>query len=287
MPEQHAHSFGTSAYVTTADGRRLHYMSKGSVEPTVVFESGMGFSRSTWGLVQPVVGERVRAVVYDRAGLGKSDPDSASRTLSRLADDLGSLLDHLGGGPFILVGHSWGGPIVRAAAAADPSRIRGIVLADPSDENCDLYFAPSAAKWYAISRHLMPLLARLGLYRRLYGRLGLVQPEDVAADHHAEDFTMRAVRTMLAESATFLQDLALLRSHPPQLGALEVSVISGTLVAKSERRIRPAIVSAHQRSVDQMMNGTWVASPRSGHFVMFTEPQVIIDEIGKMLPGNP
>ncbi|MGC7367951.1 alpha/beta hydrolase, partial [Mycobacteroides abscessus subsp. abscessus] len=40
--------------MTTADGRALHYQVAGSGEPTVVFESGMGFSRTAWGLVQPL-----------------------------------------------------------------------------------------------------------------------------------------------------------------------------------------------------------------------------------------
>src|SRR5688572_5314863 len=87
--------------------------------------TGMGCTRSSWGLVQPRIAERVRAVVYDRAGLGRSHLDPAPRTLHRLAADFGALLDALGHGPFILVGHSWGGPIVRVAAAVNRSRIRG------------------------------------------------------------------------------------------------------------------------------------------------------------------
>ncbi|SHS49715.1 transmembrane protein [Mycobacteroides abscessus subsp. abscessus] len=72
-----SHTLGSSNYVTTADGRALHYQVAGSGEPTVVFESGMGFSRTAWGLVQPLVAQRLRSVVYDRANLGRSDDDPA------------------------------------------------------------------------------------------------------------------------------------------------------------------------------------------------------------------
>ncbi|KAA9395502.1 alpha/beta hydrolase [Kocuria coralli] len=129
------HPFGVSRFARTRDGRMLHYMQRGSGEPTVVFESGMGFSRSLWGLVQPVVAQRTRAVVYDRAGFGRSDDSPRRRTLPQLADDLSDLLDALGAGPFILVGHSWGGPIVRTLAARHDHSILGLVLVDPSDEH--------------------------------------------------------------------------------------------------------------------------------------------------------
>lgn len=208
------HSYGSSAFIHTRDGRKLHYMSKGDGHPIVVFESGMGFSRSAWGLVAPQVAEHTQSVVYDRSGLGRSEVDTEQRTLRRLTEDLSDLLTALGPGPFILVGHSWGGPVVRAAAAADLSRIRGLILVDPSDENCDLYFSALAKTSFAVNRWLLPWMARTGLYRKMGSKPGQVQPEDVARDHREEDFTVQAARTMAAESVAFLDDLASMRNTP-------------------------------------------------------------------------
>ncbi|MFQ6396119.1 alpha/beta fold hydrolase [Nocardia sp. KC 131] len=273
------HTFGTSAFAVTSDDRRLHYMVRGIGEPTVVFESGMGFSRSIWGLVQPSVAERVRTVVYDRAGTGRSDDDPQPRTLDRLAGDLDSVLRELGSGPFILVGHSWGGPIVRVAAAADPTRIQGLVLIDQSDENCELYFAPSAQKKNAVARVLIPLLARSGLYRLLGSRIGGAQPADVAADHHAEDFTVRAARTLLAEQDQFGAELWRLRQRPPALGALPVSVISGTKMPRLGHDTRTALTAAHRQTAAMSPNRRLVEAPGSGHLIMFSEPELIVEEI--------
>lgn len=280
------HSFGESHYLTLPDGRKLHYMTNGTGEPTVVFESGLGFSRSTWGLVQPLIAKHARAVVYDRAGTGRSDDDASPRTLKRIADDLLLLLDELGPGPFILVGHSWGGPIVRAAAAADPSRIRGIVLVDPSDENFEHYFTPGTAKQFAMSRWLYPPLARLGLYRMFGGKFGKGQPPDVYKDHLAEDFTPRAARTVVAEMNTFLNDMAELRNRSPELGELEVSLISGTKVSRQDRKIRLGVIQAHKKTVASLKRARWVEAAKSAHLVIFTEPDIIVGEIMGMLSVN-
>ncbi|MHA6480944.1 alpha/beta fold hydrolase [Paenibacillus sp. strain BS8-2] len=273
------HTYGSSSYLTLPDGRKLHYMSQGTGSPIVVFESGMGYSRSAWGLVQPRIAEQTQAVVYDRSGFGKSTPDTAPRTLGRMASDLGYLLDHLGQGPFILVGHSWGGQIVRAAAAANPSRIAALVLVDPSDEHFEQYFHPTTAKYFAFMRRILPFMARTGLYRSMSSKYGRVQPADVAADHVREDFTLQAARTSNAESLAFLDDLARVRARPPKLGSLPVTIISGTLITRAERKMRPAIMAAHQQTVDEHENGRWVQAPASGHMINFSEPGIIIEEI--------
>lgn len=277
------HTFGSSTYIQTKDGRNLHYMSRGTGKYTVVFESGMGVSRSSWGLVAPVIAKYARAVVYDRAGAGRSDADSSPRTLARMAEDLNELLAALGSGPFILVGHSWGGPIVRAAAAADPSRLRGLVLVDPSDEHLKLYFS-RLAKWgLSLNGVFIPFLARLGLYRFLGFKEFLTQPPDVTADHLREDYTVQAAQTVAAETKDFVQDMKWLREQPPRLDDLEVSIVSGTRPGKGERRIRPGIVAAHQETVSKLSNARWVEAPHSGHLVMFTDPEIIIDEILRMI----
>ncbi|MFS0726613.1 alpha/beta fold hydrolase [Paenibacillus sp. 1P07SE] len=282
MSGNNGHTYGISKYIATADGRKLHYMVNGSGEPTVVFESGMGASRSTWGLVQPAIARQVRAVVYDRAGFGKSDPDSQPRTLARLAEDLDTLLHALGRGPFILVGHSWGGPVVRTVAAADPSRIRGVVLVDPSDEHCEMYFRRSTKAYFRMTRPLYPLLARMGWYKRMGSGPGSVQPADVVRDHHSEDFTLRSARTASAELITFIDDLERFQSAPPDLGGLPLTIISGARTTGQERKVRPAVMAAHRQSAAQH-GGRLVEAPQSGHMVNYEQPEIIISEIGRML----
>ncbi|WNS45590.1 alpha/beta hydrolase [Paenibacillus sp. MMS20-IR301] len=285
MPDTSAHTLGNSHYATTADGRKLHYMENGSGPVTVVFESGMGMSRSAWGLVQPLVAAHTRAVVYDRAGSGRSTPDPASRTLARMADDLECLLSRLGDGPFILVGHSWGGPVIRTAAARRPSILRGLVLIDPTDEHCGEYFTEDSVKHFAKMNTLLPLLAGSGLYRLIGARPGRVLPADVYREQRREDFTRRAAKTMVAEGAAFLEDLRGLRNDPNQLDGIDIAVISGTLITRMEQKFRPALHEAHCKSAASFARGRLIEARKSGHMIMYTEPQLIADEIVRMLPA--
>ena len=97
--------------------RRMHIHVTGAGTPTVVFESGMGASCLSWTLVQPQVAQFARAVSYDRAGHGWSDPTRRPRTARQIAQELHTLLDATGvPGPYVLVGHSFGGYVNRAFA---------------------------------------------------------------------------------------------------------------------------------------------------------------------------
>ncbi|WP_205697662.1 alpha/beta fold hydrolase [Conexibacter sp. SYSU D00693] len=274
------HTFGESRHVTLADGRRLHAMVRGAGDVTVVLDAGMGLSRSSWGLVVPDVAEQARTVVYDRAGLGRSDRDPRPRTLEHLRDDLLALLAELGDGPFVLVGHSWGGPVVRTAAAAlGPGAVRGVVLVDQVDEHCDLYFEPSSRKRFTASARMVGPMARVGLYRLVGSRPGRHQPADVVADHRAEDFTPAAAAAMGAELDVFIDELEALRAAPPRLDGIPVSVITGTRPTRADRKVRSAIVAAHRRTAEVLPDARLVEAPGSAHLVPFTEPELVVREV--------
>ncbi|MBB6173552.1 pimeloyl-ACP methyl ester carboxylesterase [Nocardiopsis mwathae] len=282
------HCQGTAGSATTRDGRELFYMEcagpDGGGPATVVFESGLAASRSYWALVQPAVARSARAVVYDRSGLGRSAPDPERRDLARLADDLGDLLDHLGPGPFVLVGHSWGGLIARRAAAARPERIAGLVLVDPTDEACDLLFDRSVRRLEKVRYRAALVLAKLRLFGFLYRAMTDKLPLDAAADMRAEAFTVQVVRTMGAQQATVEADLTALRDDPPRIGDIPVTVISSTQRTPGmSATALEAITAAHVHRAQQFPRGRHVHARRSDHDVPTNEPAVIIDEVERVL----
>lgn len=292
------HTQGEPLLIPTRDGRRLFTMvlpgparngdlSENSAnKPTVVFEAGSAATRSTWALVQTKVASFARAVVYDRAGLGRSGPDPTGRTLDRMADDLNDLLDGLGAGPFILVGHSAGGPIVRLAASRRPDRIAGLVLVDPTDEAADVLFGPIFRIGEKVVISVESVLARLGLFERFFQNIGEVMPTDVREDLHREAFLPAVVTTQRQQARTFLTELRTWKAHPPRLPDVPVTVVSGGLAHGGDgmpRGIRAAANASGARRAAQSPQGRHVIARKSGHYIPLTEPELIAEEIRRII----
>src|SRR6266581_6918088 len=159
---------------------RMHIYVTGEGTPTVVFESGMGASCLSWTLVQPRVAQFSRAVSYDRAGHGWSDPPHGPRTARQIAQELHTLLDATGvPGPYVLVGHSFGGYVNRAFVHLYPNEVVGMVLVDsvhpaewenPTPEQVRMIEVGLRYSWIAA------WLARLGFVRFCLARLARGSP---------------------------------------------------------------------------------------------------------------
>lgn len=123
-------------------GRKLELLTRGQGSPTVVIEAGMGVpgvQDAAWRAVVEEISKSNRVCIYDRAGLGKSDPaPKLPRTSLDVANDLNALLNKGGiAGPFLLVGHSYGGIHVRMFASRYPEKVLGMVLVDAAHPDQD------------------------------------------------------------------------------------------------------------------------------------------------------
>ena len=99
----------------------------------------------TWTRVVDELSRSNRVVLYDRAGLGQSDPATKlPRTPLDVVADLDALLTRAAiPGPYLLVGHSFGGIHVRMFASRHPEKVAGMVLVDGSHPDQDQLWVSS------------------------------------------------------------------------------------------------------------------------------------------------
>lgn len=103
---------------------------------TVVFDAPSGEAGWNWFKVQPAVARRTRACVFDRAGLGFSDPAARPNTAENVVEDLHKLLAGAGvRPPYVLVGNSLGGADMQVYAYRYPTEVKGLVLVEPQHED--------------------------------------------------------------------------------------------------------------------------------------------------------
>lgn len=287
-----------------AGGRRLHVVTAGTGPPSVLLESGIAASSLSWAHVQPKVAAFARVCSYDRAGLGWSDSDPRPRTLANIVGDLEIVLEKTGlPPPYVLVGHSFGCFVVCAFAAKHPQRVTGMVLIDP----------PAASEWRQPSRRQARLLARgirLSYFGALMAHLGVVRgclslltggaprvpktlirglgPVATAKLHHLVDEVRKLppdVHPLVQEHwcqpkcfRAMADHLRVLREAANFVGGLG-ALPAVPLVVVSSGQLPAERIAEHRQLARLSAEGRHVVAARSGHWIQFDEPEVVVDAI--------
>jgi pimeloyl-ACP methyl ester carboxylesterase len=115
------------------DGRRLGLTCEGSGSPTVVLIGGLQrASDIVWPSAVDAIGPLTRICVFDRGGMGPSDPQPHSpQTAADVVADLHAALKAAGeAGPFVPVGFSVGGLFARLYASTYAVEVAGLILVE-------------------------------------------------------------------------------------------------------------------------------------------------------------
>jgi pimeloyl-ACP methyl ester carboxylesterase len=106
------------AYEITGDGRPL------------VMIAGRGQPAAWWhdGHVQRYVDAEYRVLTFDNRGMPPSDSPELPYHLDDFVGDAVALLDHVGEGPYVVVGHSMGSCIAQELAAHRPDLVDAVAL---------------------------------------------------------------------------------------------------------------------------------------------------------------
>lgn len=285
-------------------GHRLHILCQGSGDPTVVFESGLGDPAVIWAKIYPEIAKITRVCLYDRAGLGWSEPGSQPPAAASIVEDLHTLLSKAGiTGPCLLVGHSIGGIYVRLYAQRYPHQVCGMVLVDSSHEEQNVRAPQLFADFQ--QQATRTTLKQLALFKP-FANIGAfaLAPNRVPADPLLPHDTRATYQALAAKDATFLEtviaeekavdiSLAHMRAVPNStLGSMPLVVVSrGTSLLPPKTGLPPEIIQQVNRGWQQMQAelaalssaGQQIIAEQSGHYIHLEQPQLVIDAIKQVI----
>lgn len=280
-------------------GYRLHMHVEGEGTPTVILDSGAGGIGLAWELIRPAIAKVTRVVTYDRAGLGWSDPSPKSRKADVMAEELHAMLVNANiPAPYILVGHSLGGPVARQFAAKYPNEVAGLVMVDSAHEQQMKHFPEAMVKMANSMKGMMGVMksmGKLGIFALkpsliAIGDNGKLTKEVVAqmqgvmasSNSHAQALVAESESVYAAETqpVSTLGDLPLtVISH----GQLDANAVPPSLGQQVRDEYEAAWQKLQVEIVSLSTRGRRIVAERSGHNVIFDQPEIVIESILEMI----
>lgn len=274
-------------------GHRLHLISKGAGSPTVVVEQGAGAPSIFWWKIQDEIATFSRVCVYDRAGLGWSDPAPGARAVEDQAEELHTLLIAAGvPGPYLLVGHSYGGFIVRSFALSHREQVAGLVLVDVGEEG--VYSQPDVVATYSKFKFMARMLgwaAELGIFRIFHPTFlkasvsGLSEAtRQAAASVSLNPHSFFAASDDLASALECAASWSKLPPSAKALGGLPITVITHGQPFPPPFNVAEKYWDEGQRRLAKIFtNSTFIVAERSSHMIHDDEPELVVDAIRRIV----
>ena len=280
-------------------GYRLHMHIEGEGTPTIVFDSGAGGIGLTWELVRPAISKMTRVITYDRAGLGWSDASPKPRRADVIADELHTLLQNANvEGSFILVGHSLGGVVARQFAAKYPNEVAGLVMVDSAHEQQVKHFPEALVKMVNSMKGMMgvmKLMSKLGIFALKpdliqIGDNGNLSKELVANMQGVMASSSSHAEAMIAETesvfAAETQPVSTLGDLPMTVirhGQLDENAVPLSLGQQMRDNYEAAWQTLQAEIMSLSTQGRLIVAERSGHNIMFEQPEIIVESILEMV----
>ena len=243
-------------------GYKLYINCEGRVlkgVPVVVMDAGLGNSSESWLGIEPRVAEFARVCIYDRAGLGNSDPSIHTQTTTQIVLDLHNLLARARvSGPLVLVGHSLGGINSRLYASMYPKEVVGMVLVDSAHEE-------------------------------QFARMDALIPEEIKKQFPPDAFEIRSNEKIdftgnserRARLAAWHADIPLIvltaaNARPDPPGPL-------AFLAPKWEQIRQEL---QQDLVHRSPRGKQIIATKSGHVIHHDEPELVVSAIREVFDAT-
>jgi pimeloyl-ACP methyl ester carboxylesterase len=245
-----------SPTLVSVAGRQVEVVQMGKGSPTLVMESGGGETAALWDGILPELAKQTRVISYSRAGFGRSSASANPGSPQLSVSELHQLLQALGEkGPVVIAGHSWGGLLARLYASEFPEEVAGLVLIDGSHEAV-------FARWEAAK----PGLKLADSIRAKASQL----PANI------RDISEQYLRVQAAQRVEGMKPLP----------DFPLAVITGLKPCplESEWYCRdPKALEIwrqlHDEWAARSTSSLRIVSARTGHYVMYDQPQLIVDAV--------
>ena len=237
--------------------------------PLVLCIPGMGETRASFRHLAPGLAARgFRVAAMDLRGHGDSSTEFTSFDDEAAARDALAIIEHLGGGPTVVIGNSMGAAAAVIAAAAHPEAVRRLVLIGPFVRETG-----SAAQRWLIRTMFRVLLARPwgpavwgAYYRSLFGAQRPV-------DH---DTHVASTTALLRRPGRWPAFQATTRtSHAPAEAALP-GVGTETLVIMGDHDRDFPSPEGEAQWVADALGGRIAMIAGAGHYPMGEQPDTVL-----------
>jgi len=218
--------------------------------PPVVLLHGQPGDRRDWVAVVDRLVERVRVIVPDRPGYGRTG--GAAVGIGANSDALVALLDRLAVADVVVAGYSWSGAVALDLALRYPERLRGIVLVSSIGGEGSVDRLDQVLGWSVVG----PLLSLVGIKVLRLGSWRSFVVEQ---------------RAMLAELPSLTQRLG------------EIRTPAAVVIGDVDRVVRPA---SQLMLAGALLSARLVRVPGGGHVLPLDAPDVVADEIAAMADGD-
>ncbi|HLK58098.1 MAG TPA: alpha/beta fold hydrolase [Chthonomonadaceae bacterium] len=267
----------------TVEGTRLHYVRKGSGPPLVLLHGSDGFLQDYTTTVLERLAAEYDVLAWDRPGHGYSAPPAhAVATPQVQARLLHGMLQQLDIRKPLLVGHSWGGLLALLYALEYPDDVSGLVLIAP------WVYAPRTPPSPLLYLPLVPLLgdlivtALMTLLKTPLIRTNLAEafapdPVPEAYARMAQALWLRHPRQTKVFARENTADRQVMRALADRYSDLRIPLV--IVAGEADRAVPPA--QHAERLHHAVLSSELYMLPRSGHELLHTRPDAVLDAIAR------
>src|SRR5262249_43188218 len=246
------------------DGMKVHYKSLGKGETALVFVHGWTADLTSWRYQVPAFDGKVRMVLIDLPGHGKSDKPKIDYTMDVFAKAVDAVLADAGVKKAVLAGHSMGTPVVRQYYRRYPDKVVGLVAVDGRLQRLEI--PPEQLKKFVAQFEGPDYKATVGKF--IDGMMTKDTPEEVRK--HLKEAYPTAPAHVAVSAMKAMMDPAIWKDDPIKVPVQAILAKSRFWTPEYEKYVRKLAPDVDYQVLDGV-----------GHFLMMEKPR----EVNALLLG--